>query len=59
MHSLSPPASPIHPAQNLAPLSGENKGPAQGHVVKKSEAGTISIHFLQDTSAQESLIKVN
>lgn len=57
----------MHPAQNLALLRGENQGPAQDHVVKKDEAGTLFffklikfigvlyVHLLQDTSAQESL----
>lgn len=35
------------PAWNLAPLRGEDPGPAQGQEVKKGETGTLYIHLFQ------------
>lgn len=44
------------PAHNLAPLSAQDLGAAQGYGVKKGEAGTFYIHFFRVTSTQESLV---
>lgn len=55
-HSLPTPASPVCPAQNLAPLTARDLRPAQGYGVKKGEAGTFYIHLFWVTSIQESLV---